>query len=91
MVLDELFTQSASQQEEGAVDANSVKKMSIVKELTVTDVYYSSLHDKRFMSQANLIAMQRFSFEWGCQVSRTRLFCEARDERKGVKRGDGKE
>ena len=36
------------------------KKLSIVEELTVTDVYYSSLHDKRFMSPANLISMQRF-------------------------------
>jgi len=42
------------------VDANFVQKISIVEEPAVTDVYYSSLHDKRFMSQANLIAMQRF-------------------------------
>ena len=44
------------------MDANSVQKMSIVEEpiATVTDVYYSSLHDNRFMSQANLISMQRF-------------------------------
>ena len=57
---DKLFTQLASQQEGGAVDANSVQKMSIVEEPTVTDVYYSSLHDKHFMSPANLISMQRF-------------------------------
>ena len=44
------------------MDANSVQKMSIVEEpiATVTDVYYSSLHDKRFTSPANLISMQRF-------------------------------
>lgn len=44
------------------MDANSVQKMSIVEEpiATVTDVYYSSLHNNRFMSQANLISMQRF-------------------------------
>ena len=44
------------------MDANSVQKMSIVEEpiATVADVYYSSLHNKRFMSQANLISMQRF-------------------------------
>ena len=54
--------QLASQQEGGSVDANSVQKMSIVEEpiATVTDVYYSSLHNNRFMSQANLISMQRF-------------------------------
>ena len=55
-----MFTQLASQQEGGAVDANSVQKMSIVEEPTVADVYYSSLHNNRFMSQANLIYVQRF-------------------------------
>ena len=46
------------------MDANSVQKMSIVEEpiATVTDVYYSSLYDKRLMSPASLISMQRFFF-----------------------------
>ena len=51
-----LFTQLAYQQEGGALYA-SVQKcrfLNLRQEPTVTDVYQSSLHDRRFMSPARL-------------------------------------